>query len=46
MTDHQAMESINAVLEDYYRGRISDRETLTRITRIAGANLIKHQESK
>lgn len=46
MTDHDAMEAINAVLEDYYRGRITDHEALTRIAQIAGENHIKHQESK
>lgn len=46
MNDHDAMTAINAALEDYYRGRTSEHETLTKITHIAGANLIKHQESE
>lgn len=46
MTDHAAMEAINAALEDYYRGRITDQEALSKISRIAGANHITHQESK
>lgn len=46
MNDHDAMTAINAALEDYYRGRITDHEAVTRIAQIAGENHIDHQESK
>ncbi|GGH93937.1 hypothetical protein ACFFGR_09485 [Arthrobacter liuii] len=46
MTDHEAMEAINAALEDYYRGRISQTEALNQIARITGESAIEHQESK
>lgn len=45
MNDHAAMEAINAALEDYYRGRINQQETLIQIARITGGNAIEHQEA-
>lgn len=46
MTDHEAMEAINAALEEYYRGRLTQHQVLIQIAQITGENTIDHQESK
>lgn len=46
MNDHDAMEAINAVLEQYFSGRIGRFEALQKISRISGQNVIEHAKAK
>jgi len=46
MNDHEAMEAVNAVLEQFYRGQLDSYQALTQIARVSGENTIDHQESK
>lgn len=45
MNDHEAMEAINAALEEYYRGRLTQHEVLIRIARITEENPTEPQEA-
>lgn len=46
MNDHAAMEAINEVLEQFYRGNLSADEALTKVAYITGQNSISHQEAR
>jgi hypothetical protein len=43
LSDWQAMESVNAVLEQYFRTQITSTEALNQIAHISGANKISHE---
>jgi hypothetical protein len=43
MNDHDAMEAINAILEQYYRTQLNSVEALHQIAAVAGANKIDHE---
>lgn len=40
------MDAVNAALEQFYRGNLTQTETLNQIARISGANSIEHTEAK
>lgn len=46
MNDFEAMEAVNEVLEQFYRGNLRPDEALTKIAYISGANSISHAEGK
>jgi len=47
MNDHDAIDAITAVLEDWFSGREADAlPTLNRIAEIIGANKTEHEEQK
>ena len=46
MTDHEAMEAINQVLDEWYRGDLDPHIALQQIARISGMNKISHEEAK
>ena len=43
LNDHDAMEAVDAVLEQYFRGRLNPYEALNQIAQITGANKIEHE---
>jgi hypothetical protein len=46
MNDHDAMEAITAILEQYYRTQLNSTEALHQIAAVAGHNAIQHAEAK
>lgn len=46
MNDWEAMEAVNAALEEYFRGQSPADNALAQIAQIAGENHIDHQEAK
>ncbi len=46
MNDRDAIDSINAVLEQYFRGRLNPYEALNQIAHVTGANKNEHEASK
>ncbi|MBT2537256.1 hypothetical protein [Arthrobacter sp. ISL-69] len=46
MNDHDAMEAVSAVLEQYYRAQLNSTEALHQIAYIIGQNAIDHAEAK
>ena len=46
MTDHEAMEAVNTVLDRMYRGELPSHEALIQIARISGMNKISHEQAK
>ena len=46
MNDHDAMEAVNAVLDEWFKGSVSADRALMQIARISGMNKIEHEESK
>ena len=46
MTDHEAMDAINLVLDEWYRGGLNPNIALQQIARISGMNKISHEEAK
>lgn len=45
MNDYAAMEAINEILEQHYRGNLSPELAILDIAQIAGANKLAHQEA-
>ena len=46
MNDFEAIEAINAVLDEWFKGDLTAPRALTQIARITGMNKISHEESK
>jgi hypothetical protein len=46
VNDHDAIDAINAVLDQWFKGESGPLESLYRIARISGENTIEHKESK
>ena len=46
MNDHEAMEAVAALVEQYCRTQISSVEAMNYIAQVAGANKISHEEAK
>lgn len=46
MNDHEAMDAINAVLQDLFDDKVSHFEALIKISRISGQNAIDHAAAK
>ena len=46
MNDYDAMEAINAVLEQHYSGALGRFEALQKISQISGQNVIDHAKAK
>jgi hypothetical protein len=46
MNDYEAIDAINAVLDQWFKGDIIDNSALMQIARITGMNKIKHEEQK
>lgn len=45
MNDHDAIDKINGVLDQWFKGDTTATDALTQIARIAGENKIDHEES-
>lgn len=45
MNDHDAIDRINTVLDQWFKGDMTAADALTRIARITGENKIDHEES-
>ena len=45
MNDYAAMEAINELLEQFYRGNLSAELAILDIAQVAGKNRIEHQEA-
>jgi hypothetical protein len=46
MNDHDAIDAINAVLDQYFRGELNQTALVGKICRISGQNTIDHMEAK
>lgn len=46
MKDHEAMDAINKVLGQYFRGQLDPVDALNRIGYISGANMMDHEAAK
>jgi hypothetical protein len=46
MNDHEAMEAINKVLDEMFRGDLSHSDAIVQIARISGMNSFEHNEVK
>jgi hypothetical protein len=46
MNDHDAMEAVNAVLEQFFDGEFDTAGALNRIAQISDENKISHSEAK
>ena len=46
MNDHEAMEEINAILEQLFAGEIDQSRAVNRIAIITGRNAIEHAKAK
>jgi hypothetical protein len=46
MNDYEAMEAINAVLDQWFKSEVSEHDARTRIAYISGMNKISHMEAK
>ena len=46
LTDWQAIEEVNSVLEQYYRGQIKAVQAINWVATITGANQTKHREAR
>lgn len=46
MNDHDAMTAINAVLDKYFRGELTQLGALARIAQISGHNANEHAPAK
>lgn len=45
MNDYDAMEAINAILEQCFRGNLAVELAILDIAQVAGKNRIQHQEA-
>jgi hypothetical protein len=45
MNDHDAMTAINAALDRYFRGEVTELQTVNSIARISGLNTTEHAEA-
>ncbi|MDQ0241234.1 hypothetical protein [Arthrobacter bambusae] len=46
MNDHDAMTAINATLDRYFKGYISEPNAINEIAKISGRNAIDHEAAK
>jgi hypothetical protein len=46
VNDHEAIEAINAVLDRYFRGEVTQVQALATICSVTGENKIPHDEVK
>ena len=46
MNDYEAIDAINIVLDEWFKGDVTAPTALTRIARITGMNKISHEEQK
>ena len=46
MNDHDAMTAIAAVLDRYFRGELTQAQTLAQVCLITGENSIDHESAK
>lgn len=46
MNDHDAMDAVIAVMDNYIYDRITASAALVEIARITGANKIQHEQAK
>jgi hypothetical protein len=44
MNDHEAMEAINKVLDEMFRGDLPHSDAIVKIARISGMNSFEHNE--
>jgi hypothetical protein len=45
MNDFEAMEAINSILEQFYRGNLAVELAVLDIAKVAGANQTQHQQA-
>lgn len=45
MNDYEAMEAINGILEQFYRGNLAVELAVLDIAKVAGANHTAHQQA-
>ncbi|MDP9184154.1 MAG: hypothetical protein M3O29_00615 [Actinomycetota bacterium] len=46
MNDHDAIDAINAVLDEWFEGNMFAPDALTQIARITGENKIQHEQAR
>jgi hypothetical protein len=46
VNDHEAMDAINKVLDDMFRGDLSHSDAIVKIARISGMNKFEHDAAK
>lgn len=46
MNDHDAIDAINTVLDQWFKGDMTGPSALTQIARITGENKISHEEGQ
>jgi hypothetical protein len=46
VNDYEAIEAINTILDQWFKGGVSAPAALMRIARITGMNKISHEEGK
>ena len=46
MNDHDAIDVINTVLDQWFKGDMTAPAALTQISRITGENRISHEEAR
>jgi hypothetical protein len=46
MNDHDAMDAVNAVLDEWFKGDLAADRALMQIARISGMNSFEHDEVK
>ena len=46
MNDHDAIDAINQVLDEWFKGQLGEIRALSQIARISGMNKISHEEAR
>ena len=46
MNDHEAMDAINQVLDEMFRGDLSHSDAIVKVARISGMNKFEHEAAK
>jgi glycerate kinase len=46
VNDHDAMDAVNAVLDEWFKGGLNASTAVIEIAKISGLNKIEHEEQK
>jgi hypothetical protein len=46
VNDYEAIEAINTILDQWFRGEVNEGKALLKIASISGQNIIDHEEQK